>query len=369
MGTHQKHPPLKRSSIGSYHKCEWAIYGSDCASIAMLFNSIKKRLSNEFQLLYVDADHQNESSSTLLQTSEKQFHHNEGLKWNSYDEKLLNWPVDCVFVNGNHYPADRQIVIVDSKKKSSLEKRLPQLTQVDLVLLKSEDEQVYEFLKDRILDTVPIINIKSKSAIIDWIRFKILHATPLLKALILAGGESKRMQEDKSQISYHSNINHVKYLADIATSLGLQTYISKSHDYPQNDFEDYPVVKDKFVKMGPFGAIASAFMEDPDSAYLVLACDLPFVNKESLANLIRERNTSKFATSYKLRNNLFPEPLLTIYEPRIHQRMLSFLSLGYACPRKVLINSEVKSVTLSDEMVAFNANTPIDRDKVKDMLK
>jgi molybdopterin-guanine dinucleotide biosynthesis protein A len=369
MAKHQKHPPLLRSTIGSYHRSEWAIYGSDCASIALLFNAIQTELSGDYELAYIDADHNNEPRSTLLQTKEKQFHFNSGLTWNEYDDKLLNWPVDSVIVNGNHYPAKNQIVIIDNNKKDSLKRRISQLSKIDLVLLKDEPDEIFDFIKEKITSSTPVLKFKSTKAISDWFRSKIAHEIPELKALILAGGESKRMQEDKSKISYHGQISQVKYLADMTSSLGLQTFISKAHDVTKNEFEGYPIVKDKFIKLGPFGAISSAFMQNPNVAYLVLACDLPFVTKESLSHLIDSRSSSNFATSYKLKSQTFPEPLLSIYEPKIYQRMLRLLSLGYACPRKVLINSAVKIVDLKDKNIAFNANTPEDRDLAISQLR
>ncbi len=362
MAKHQKHPPLLRSKIGFYHRSEWAIYGSDCASIAMLFKAIQTELSGDYELAYIDADHNTVSSSTLLQTKEKQFYFNSGLSWNEYDDKLLNWPVDSVIVNGNHYPAENQIVIIDSKKKESLLRRVEQLTNIDLVLLKDESSEIFDYVKEKITSATPVLKIKSTKAISDWFRSKITHEIPELKALILAGGESKRMLEDKSKISYNGDVSQVKYLAEMTNALGLDTFISKANNATDEQIYGYPIIKDKFVNMGPFGAIASAFMKNPNVAYLVLACDLPFVTKESLSHLIDSRSSSQFATSYKLKSQAFPEPLLSIYEPRIYQRMLRLLSLGYACPRKVLINSAVKIVDLEDESVAFNANTPEDRD-------
>ncbi len=48
--------------------------------------------------------------------------------------------------------------------------------------------------------------------------------------------------------------------------------------------------------------------------------------------------------------------------------MLRFLSLGYACPRKVLINSDVHHVDLVQTEVAYNANTREERNNVIDTL-
>ena len=109
--------------------------------------------------------------------------------------------------------------------------------------------------------------------------------------------------------------------------------------------------------MGPFGAIISAMMSDPESAWLVLACDLPNLDLTTLQALIEKRNPTKVATAVRGHGNPFPEPLISIYEPRAYPRMLQFLSLGYACSRKVLINSDVELWDIDDNELILNVNT------------
>ena len=71
--------------------------------------------------------------------------------------------------------------------------------------------------------------------------------------------------------------------------------------------------QDKF--RGPFNGILSSHDEHTDVAWLVLACDLPLLDSESIRHLINERDASKAATSYATRKTKLPEPLVTIWEP------------------------------------------------------
>ena len=121
-----------------------------------------------------------------------------------------------------------------------------------------------------------------------------------------------------------------------------------------------PIIFDNFIGLGPFGAIASAFRENPNSAWLVVACDLPLLDKDALDFLIQHRDPSKVATAFNSPDNEFPEPLITIWEPRSYPILLSFLSQGYSCPRKVLINSDVALVDAPDPRVLTNVNSPED---------
>ena len=360
---YHKHPPLVKPIRGKYHRNEWAIYGTTCDRIESFFEKLDARLSSQYHLTYVDADHHVDQEKTEFQIGKKQFSQSIPLTWNEYDDRLQSWHTDAVFVNGNHYPADRQIVFIDPKKKESLQRRVEQLTQID-VIIKLDDTAIYDFVNEKIHNETLIIQANDNDSLDAFIKEKIVANKAPLKALILAGGKSKRMGEDKSQIDYYGKAQEI-YIADICAHLGLETFISKSHTHIENTISDYPVIKDRLVEMGPFGAILSAMMSDPNASWLVIACDLPYITKDSILDLINSRKTSKHATAYKLIGQPFPEPLIAIYEPSIYQRMLRFMSLGYACPRKVLINSDVEHVKLLKAQIAFNANTAEEKNIVK----
>ena len=70
----------------------------------------------------------------------------------------------------------------------------------------------------------------------------------------------------------------------------------------------------------------------------------------------------------KGKNKQFPEPLITIWEPKAYPILLNYLSQGYSCPRKVLINSDVEIVEV-DEYFIQNINTPSEYEKAKNELK
>ena len=360
---HQKHPPLPKPSIGFYHRCEWAIYGTTCGRIKALFEAMDEMLSGDYQLTYVDADHHREALDANIRIAEKIVYRSSCPKWNEYDDKVGFIHADVVFVNGNHYPASKQIVIIDPDKEGSLLRRIDQLTDIDLILLRNADDKPFDFLEGKIKNGTPVLMLEDVKGIAKHMENGIKSCQPTLKALILAGGESKRMKTDKSGIAYYNKVSHPIYLANLCKKLGLEAYISKQHDYKRPTVDGYEVIKDRLVALGPFGAIVSAFMLFPDAAWLVIACDLPFLDESSIRRLMKERDFTKIATAYRGKYKPFPEPLIAIYEPYAYKRFLEFLSLGYTCPRKVLINSDVKVIQAEDDKVISNVNKPSERDR------
>lgn len=358
---HKKHPIADRIKCGQYHSLEFGIYGTDCKSINELVNKLSQNL-NHYNCLFIDADHQENNQGAFYQTKEKQFHYSYKNKHFTQDNVLLSNSAELVFVNGNHYPASNQIIIINPQKEASLKRRVDQLESIFAVIVNKDSNEIYPFIKEKINKETLIIKQENIGLLVNAIKSKI--EKPKLKALILAGGKSLRMGEDKSQINYHGK-SQEEHLVDLCKSCGLDTYISKGASYT-GDLQN--VIKDRMIDMGPFGAICTSFMHDRNTAWLVLACDMPFIDKDSIDDLINNRQLGSYATSYAMSNESFPEPTFTIYEPRIYKRMLEFLSLGYTCPRKVLINSSIKKITPKNIKVLRNINSQKEKDIAKNEI-
>ena len=99
----------------------------------------------------------------------------------------------------------------------------------------------------------------------------------------------------------------------------------------------------------------------PGVAWLVIACDLPFLSSEALQYLLIRRKAENFATAY-LSPEGFPEPLLTLYEARGVRTLHASMAEGELSLRKILMNSEVGLVTPPSPEILRNANTPLERD-------
>ena len=179
---------------------------------------------------------------------------------------------------------------------------------------------------------------------------------PPLYGLVLAGGKSQRMGKDKGQIDYHGKPQRL-FMADILNEICDETFLSVRSSKNEAATE-YPFLEDTFYDLGPFGAIASAFRHRPNAAWLVIACDLPLLDLETLDFLVKNRNPSAIATAFNSPVNEFPEPLISIWEPRSYPILLQFLAQGFSCPRKVLINSDVKLVDAPEGQKLMNVNRP-----------
>jgi len=379
MKKHQKHAKIARPAYGQFSRNEWAIIGTPCGVIKQLSFDICQALSDEFRLGYVDADHHGADAepdghpqsamafgATAEYTDKISFHRLDfSGQPDSFQYRRLFNQEDAVIVNGNHFKAKQQIVVVDPRKEASLQKKLDRLTDVQLILLSDGVEEPFDFLKTSLphFDQIPQLKIQETSAIIHFLRTSLKAAIPPLSGLVLAGGKSQRMGRDKGLIEYHGRPQR-EYLFDLLQPHCTSTYYS-CRPGQEADFAGLPHLTDSFAGLGPYGAILSAFRQHPDHAWLVVAVDLPLLDNAALQQLTEGRNPSQLATAFHNPETAFPDPLITIWEPRAYPVLLDFLAQGYSCPRKVLINSSIEELQAENPAILTNVNSPEEMEEVK----
>jgi molybdopterin-guanine dinucleotide biosynthesis protein A len=176
-----------------------------------------------------------------------------------------------------------------------------------------------------------------------------------LYGLILAGGFSRRMGQDKALMNYHGKpqIEYVQNLLEISCE---KVFLSKRNNQPT--YKNITPIDDgsEFLNIGPLGGILSAMKAYPNVSWLVMACDLPFVSSETLEVLIKSRDHQKIATAFKSTHDSLPEPLCAIWEGQAYSSILEFLEKGIHCPRKVLIKSDSYLIDQSNPRWLDNIN-------------
>jgi len=176
-------------------------------------------------------------------------------------------------------------------------------------------------------------------------------------ALILSGGQSSRMGEEKRLINYHGKTQE-QYLFDLLSNNFSEVYISINN----SQTTDLPNIQDlDFGVKSPMVGIVSAFNYNPNVAWLVVACDMPFVDEKAIKFLLNHRNIKKYATAFENSHEHFPEPLLTIYEPKIFPKLQEAISQGKKSPMKILQNLEVETLQSYDNQWIININTTEER--------
>lgn len=372
---HKKHSDIARPSLGNFGRNEFAIVGTTCNNIRTLCDAIVKALSSKYKCAYVDADHKEkefaETKDAFITYTDKisckEFQLKKELDKFKYHQ-LFN-EADLILVNGNHNEAAKQIVVIDKVKEASLQKRIAQLTNVQLILLAENANEIFEFAKEAVPNwqQLPILGLNETNDIISFFEKQMEQSIPHLKGLVLAGGKSVRMGYDKSSIAWHGKEQRY-YMADLLKQFCDDVFVSCRAEQQNEIDKDYKTLADTFIDLGPYGAMLSAFRQKPDAAWLVVACDLPLLDSNALQDLVEQRNISAVATTFESPHDGLPEPLITIWEPKAYPILLSFLSQGYTCPRKALRNNDVHIIKAENANTLMNVNTQEELEKVKNIL-
>jgi molybdopterin-guanine dinucleotide biosynthesis protein A len=166
------------------------------------------------------------------------------------------------------------------------------------------------------------------------------------------------MQRDKAALLYEGQPQLARAM-DLLRPLVARCFISVRADQQCDPLRSgYEAIADHLSDLGPIGGIHAALHSYPDKAWLVLACDLPFLDRGTLERLIGQRDPKRLATAYRSSLDGMPEPLCAIYEPAARTAMAQWIERGVRCPRKFLAQHDVRLLDLERARALDNINTP-----------
>jgi cyclic pyranopterin monophosphate synthase len=188
--------------------------------------------------------------------------------------------------------------------------------------------------------------------------FKSSTSAAPMHGLILTGGKSSRMHRDKAGLLYQGR-SQIERAAQLLQRHVGQVFASvreaQTHDPLRTSL---PLIVDSVPGEGPLAGIRSAFAAYPQFAWLVLACDLPFLSDAALTQLLAQRDSSRVATCFKSTHDGLPEPLCAIWEPRAASALDLYAAADGHCPRKFLRASDARVLEPDDPRALDNVNTP-----------
>ncbi|HEY0745562.1 MAG TPA: NTP transferase domain-containing protein [Steroidobacteraceae bacterium] len=182
--------------------------------------------------------------------------------------------------------------------------------------------------------------------------------TGALYGLVLAGGSSTRMHRDKASLQYQGR-TQLERVFELASRHVSDVFVSVRATQIEDPARSrHPMIVDAVSGNGPIAGIRSALAAHPKAAWLVLACDLPFLSDESIEYLIRRRVAGAVATAYRSAHDGLPEPLCAIWEPSSAEALADYQGAGGHCPRKFLIRHGAGLLDPQDARALDNVNTP-----------
>ncbi|MEM9172401.1 MAG: molybdenum cofactor guanylyltransferase [Pseudomonadota bacterium] len=189
-----------------------------------------------------------------------------------------------------------------------------------------------------------------------------MKAIEATHALVLAGGQSRRMGEDKAAMRVGDQDLLARTVA-LAESHSDAVFVGV-RDARQVDAlrARYACLSDSVEGQGPLASILAALSCDPGADWLVLACDMPCLDEQTLAALCADARSHPDAKAIALSDSsgTLPEPLCAIWRaPLIGEIRYSFEQSNF-CARKCLIRAGARLVQPVNADAIINMNTPTD---------
>lgn len=182
----------------------------------------------------------------------------------------------------------------------------------------------------------------------------------LLHGLVLAGGQSRRMNQDKAYLAYDGE-PQLRRAFDLLAPLVARCFVSVRLDQRDDPLRrTFPQIVDHVADAGPAAGILAALESQPHAAWLVLACDLPLLDTQTLSTLISARVSDVDATAYISRHDGQPEPLCAIWEPSSRMPLAMAVERGERSLRHVLAKLHIHTIAPERDAALINANTPED---------
>ena len=178
--------------------------------------------------------------------------------------------------------------------------------------------------------------------------------------LVLAGGKSRRMGHDKALLD-HNGQSQLAYVAGVLDACVEKVFVSTRPDQADDEQRaQYAQIVDRYDDLGPVAGILSALEEKPEVDWLVVACDLPNIDEQTIRYLLEQRGGEQDFTAFTSSHDGLPEPLCAVYPSGSDGIIRQFVNDGMNCPRKILIRSDTRLLDQPHPEALDNVNTPDD---------
>jgi molybdopterin-guanine dinucleotide biosynthesis protein A len=182
-------------------------------------------------------------------------------------------------------------------------------------------------------------------------------------AIVLAGGQSSRMGEDKSLL-FTDDLPLIEKIVRQLTGHFREIIIS-ANDIEKYRFLNLPVVPDLEKGKGPLMGIYSTLLQSKHEINFVVACDIPDLNMDYVRELMRQAKCHEIVVPVWSDGKY--ESLFAVYNKSILDKIKKLLDNDQKKIGLLFESTDVKYFPLPDEVEWFkNLNT---REDYKNYIK
>ena len=182
-----------------------------------------------------------------------------------------------------------------------------------------------------------------------------------ITGVILAGGKSRRMGQDKALLEYEGK-PLIQHVAEALRCVFKKVIIISDHG-KRYKFLGLPVHEDSYKHCGPLGGIHAAFARTKTEKIFVASCDLPLLSSQTVLNIV---TWPLPGDAVVVRCGRSIQPLCGVYSRSSFHVLERHLKRGQLSVLQFLENlstfvvTSQATATCRGKEVAFNINTPDD---------
>ena len=178
-----------------------------------------------------------------------------------------------------------------------------------------------------------------------------MNSNKHITGIILAGGKSSRIGSDKGFLLLNEKA-FIQHIIEAMQPLVKDIIIVSNHsDY---DILNLKRVNDLIENSGPLAGIYSGLHHSNTENNLVLSCDVPLINTETLKKLTA--NIEEHIDVIQLESKGKTMPLIAMYKTHCKNKFFELLQQGEKRLRFAVKQCKVKTITLNTELEKFTVN-------------
>lgn len=178
-----------------------------------------------------------------------------------------------------------------------------------------------------------------------------MNSNKHITGIILAGGRSSRIGSDKGFLLLNEKA-FIQHIIEAMQPLVKDIIIvSNNSDY---DILNLKRVNDLIENSGPLAGIYSGLHHSNTENNLVLSCDVPLINTETLKKLTA--NIEEHIDVIQLESKGKTMPLIAMYKTHCKNKFFELLQQGEKRLRFAVKQCKVKTITLNTELEKFTVN-------------
>lgn len=193
-----------------------------------------------------------------------------------------------------------------------------------------------------------------------------------LSAIVLAGGQSSRMGQDKALIPING-VPLLRQVCDAAVQctpivLVVTPWIDRYRNILPDTchlVQEHPLPHDT-KPHGPLVGFAQGLAQVQTEWALLLACDLPRLSIETIQGWIRTLPDVETAIALSPKTQKGWDPLCGFYRTNCLPRLTAAINRGSRSFQDWLSHESIQELPIDERAMLFNCNTPADLAKLND---